>query len=49
MAEILRHAILNGYANLLEVGICLVVAIPVTIVGVLLRARKMDKNNNKPI
>lgn len=49
MRELIDHAILNGYAKLLEVGICLVLAIPVAIVWALLRARKMDKDNNSPI
>ena len=49
MREVFDHTILYGYAKLFEVGICLVLAIPVTIVWALTRARKMDKNNNKPI
>lgn len=40
MREVFDHAILNVYAKLLEVGICWVLAIPVTIVWALLRARK---------
>lgn len=49
MSDVFNHAILNGGTKLFEVGICLVLAIPVAIVWGWIYARKIDKDKENPI